>query len=387
MIAERPWQAAASHIGALADAQSYARAMLNILEDAGTEAERRNDTQRAFLNILDDADDERGRLADTQRAVLNVLDDAAAEADRLADTQRAVLNILDDAAAEADRLADTQRAVLNILDDAAAEADRLADTQRAVLNILDDVGLEKANAERAVVALQHANAEVETANRELEAFSYSVAHDLRAPLRSIDGFSQALIEDYDDKLDEGGRTYLRFVREGALHMAGLINDLLGLARISRAELKATPIDLAAIAQATIKLLRRAQPERTVELIAPATMPAFGDRRLLAVVLENLIGNAWKFTGKTERPRIELGQMSQDGRTVNFVRDNGAGFDMAYSDKLFAVFQRLHSVGEFEGLGIGLATVQRVILRHGGQIWAEGEVDLGATFYFTLSEAP
>jgi len=246
---------------------------------------------------------------------------------------------------------------------------------------------EIAEREQAVEALQRANTNVERANRELEAFSYSVAHDLRAPLRRIDGFSQALIEDYDDKLDEGGRTYLRFVREGVLHMAGVINDLLGLARIGRTELNLAAIDLTTISQAAIQQLRQAQPDRAVELIAPPTMPAFGDLRLLAVALENLIGNAWKFTSKTESARIELGQVSQDGRTVNFVRGNGAGFDMAYSEKLFAVFQRLHSVGEFEGLGIGLATVQRVILRHGGQIWAEGEVGLGATFYFTLMEGP
>jgi light-regulated signal transduction histidine kinase (bacteriophytochrome) len=314
---------------------------------------------------------------------------------------RAMLNILEDAASESERLADSQRAMMNILEDVGADAGRLGDTQRAVLNILDDVDLERNNTERANVSLREqvierertaaslrqANVEAATANRELEAFSYSVAHDLRAPLRSIDGFSQALIEDYDDKLDEGGRTYLRFVRESALHMARLINDLLGLAHIGRAELIAVPADLAAIFRAAAEQLRRAQPDRLIELVAPATVAAFGDPRLLAVVIENLLANAWKFTGKTPSPRIELGQITQDVSVVYFVRDNGVGFDMAYSEKLFAVFQRLHTVGEFEGTGIGLATVQRVILRHGGRIWAEGEVGRGATFYFTLKEAP
>jgi light-regulated signal transduction histidine kinase (bacteriophytochrome) len=244
-----------------------------------------------------------------------------------------------------------------------------------------------AEREEAVNALRVANTEVQTANQELEAFSYSVAHDLRAPLRSIDGFSQALIEDYDDKLDDGGRLYLKYVREAAMHMARLINDLLGLARIGRAELVKSPADLAVIFRATAEMLRREQPDRQVELIVPSTAPVFGDPRLLAVVIENLLGNAWKFTAKADLPRIELGQTVEAGRTVNFVRDNGVGFDMAYSEKLFAVFQRLHTVGEFDGLGIGLATVQRIILRHGGRIWAHGEVGRGATFYFTLQDAP
>jgi light-regulated signal transduction histidine kinase (bacteriophytochrome) len=313
---------------------------------------------------------------------------------------RAMLNILEDSTAETERLGQSQRAMLNILQDVGAEAERLANSQRAILNILDDVDIERrkvaqanvsllqqvAERELAVDALRVAHTEAQTANQELEAFSYSVAHDLRAPLRSIEGFSQALIEDYDDKLDDGGRLYLKYVREAALHMARLINDLLGLARIGRTELVKSPTDLAVIFRATAEMLRRGQPDRQVELIAPAAMPVFGDPRLLAVVMENLLGNAWKFTAKSDHAWIELGQRVQDGRGVYFVRDNGVGFDMAYSPKLFAVFQRLHTVGEFEGLGIGLATVQRVILRHGGGIWAEGEVGRGATFYFTLQEA-
>jgi light-regulated signal transduction histidine kinase (bacteriophytochrome) len=358
MIAERQQEAAAWMNPALADAQGYGRAMLNILEDSAAET---------------------SRVGDSQRAVLNMLDDMQLEASRLADTQRAVLNILEDAGVETIRLADTQRAVLNILDDVAVEK---ALAERANIDLRHEV----VERELAVEALRQANAEVQTANRELEAFSYSVAHDLRAPLRSIDGFSQALVEDYDDKLDANGRNYLSLVRAAAIHMARLIDDLLSLARIGRAELVAEEIDLAAIARKAVERLRLEQADRRIDLVIPAKLPACGDPKLLAIAIENLVGNAWKFTGKCASPRIEVGHTSQDGRDVYFVRDNGAGFDMAYSEKLFAVFQRLHTVGEFDGLGIGLATVQRVISRHGGKIWAEGHVDQGATFYFTLRES-
>ena len=224
--------------------------------------------------------------------------------------------------------------------------------------------------------------ELELKNEELESFSYSVAHDLRAPLRSIDGFSQALLEDYADKLNEEGRTYLGYVRESAQQMAQLIDDLLTLSRVTRAEFQREAIDLGDIARRVAHRLREAEPGRRVQVIVPETLPAQGDGRLMAVVFENLLGNAWKFTGKTDDARIEIG-VEPGAPPVNFVRDNGAGFDMAYAAKLFGVFQRLHSASEFEGTGIGLATVQRVIRRHGGRIWAQGAVGQGATFFFTL----
>ncbi len=385
--------------GAPVDAKSYASAMLNILADAADEKARLADTQRAILNILDDAAGERNRLEATQRAILNVLDDSAQEKARLADTQHAVLNILDDAANETARLQATQRAILNVLDDSADEKARLADTQRAVLNILDDFNVEKEKVEqvnvelrneiaervRAEEALSRANAATEAANRELEAFSYSVAHDLRAPLRGIDGFSQALLEDYVEKLDDQGKTYLNYVRESAQQMARLIDDLLALSRVTRAELRRSPIDLAAIARTVLAQLQRSEPDRAADLILPGEMAAHGDHGLIKIALENLLGNAWKFTRKRERAQIEFGQTPQAGESVYFVRDNGAGFDMAYADKLFAAFQRLHKASEFEGSGIGLAIVQRIIRRHGGRVWAEGEVERGATFYFTLEE--
>jgi light-regulated signal transduction histidine kinase (bacteriophytochrome) len=229
--------------------------------------------------------------------------------------------------------------------------------------------------------------ELEQKNKELDAFSYSVAHDLRAPLRSIDGFSQALLEDYNDKLDDEGRQYLRYVRESAQQMAELIDNLLNLSRITRSELHQDSVDLTSIVRSVTTRLRRQNPGRPVDSIIAGGLMAEGDSRLLTVVFDNLLGNAWKFSGKCEDPRVEVGVTDCDGRRAFFVRDNGAGFDMAYASKLFGVFQRLHSTSEFEGVGIGLATVQRIIHRHGGRIWAEGEVGRGATFFFTLNSGP
>jgi PAS domain S-box-containing protein len=234
-------------------------------------------------------------------------------------------------------------------------------------------------------ALARAKDAADAMNQELESFSYSVAHDLRSPLRSIDGFSQALLEDYAQLLDADGKQYLSFIRESAQHMAQLIDDLLGLSRVTRAEWHCERIDLSVLARAANTRLQRSQPERRVEVVVQDGLVADGDPRLIAVVLDNLFGNAWKFTAKREHARIEFGASSKDGKPVYFVRDNGAGFDMAFANKLFRVFQRLHTASEFEGTGVGLATVQRVVNRHGGRVWAQAQVDRGATFYFTLHE--
>jgi signal transduction histidine kinase len=241
--------------------------------------------------------------------------------------------------------------------------------------------LQKRNAE-----LMQLTAELQATNRELEAFSYSVSHDLRAPLRSIDGFSQILWEDGATRLDEQDKDHLLRIRAAAQRMAQLIDALLVLSRITRAELQREDLDLSAIAQAITADLQRQEPMRQVAFVIADGLCAAGDPRLLRVALENLLGNAWKFTAKRPQACIRVGQLTQPhGAVVFFVRDNGAGFDMAYADKLFGAFQRLHREGEFPGTGIGLATVQRIIYRHGGRVWADAALDQGATFYFTLPE--
>ncbi|HHY53686.1 MAG TPA: PAS domain S-box protein [Clostridiales bacterium] len=228
-----------------------------------------------------------------------------------------------------------------------------------------------------------ARRELEEANKELEAFSYSVSHDLRAPLRSIDGFSQVLLEDYADKLDDQGKDYLRRIRAASLRMSQLINDLLTLSRVTRAEIHFEEVDLTTIVENIAAELKERQPDRNVKFIIAQNVKAYGDSHLLRIVLENLLDNAWKFTSKHKDAVIEFGAKECEGKRVYFVRDDGAGFDMAYVNKLFVPFQRLHEQDEFEGTGIGLATVQRIVHRHGGKVWAEGEVEKGATFYFTL----
>jgi signal transduction histidine kinase len=232
-------------------------------------------------------------------------------------------------------------------------------------------------------ALRRNAAELLAANTELDAFAYSVSHDLRAPLRSIDGFSQVVLEDYAAQLGDAGRDALQRVRAASQKMATLIDDLLKLARVTRAEMRTERVDLSGIAQEIVLDIQRATPQRAVEFAITPGLEARGDARLLRVVLDNLLRNGWKYTGKQPQPRVEFTAKDDNGDRVFVIKDNGAGFDMRYVDKLFGVFQRLHSAAEFEGTGVGLATVRRIINRHGGRIWAEGAVDQGAAFYFTL----
>ncbi|MFC1907704.1 ATP-binding protein, partial [Chloroflexota bacterium] len=231
--------------------------------------------------------------------------------------------------------------------------------------------------------VEERTSELTAVNKELEAFAYSVSHDLRAPLRSIDGFSQALMEDYPDKLDEQGRGYLQRVRSATQRMGVLIDDLLSLSRVTRSEIRRETVDLSNLAQSIAKELQETQPERQVDFVIEPGLTTSGDSQLLHQLMENLLGNAWKFTGQHPKARMEFGVTQVNGKETFFIRDDGAGFDMAYADKLFGVFQRLHKQEEFPGTGVGLATVQRITHRHGGQVWAEGKVDEGATFYFTL----
>jgi PAS domain S-box-containing protein len=232
-------------------------------------------------------------------------------------------------------------------------------------------------------AMEIHNAQLEAANQELQAFSYSVSHDLRAPLRSIDGFSLALLEDYEGKLDSQGKEYLQRIRAATTRMGQLIDGMLSLARISRAEMVRESVDLSPLARDIALELQSSDPARRATFAIASTLPVQGDRRLLRAVLENLLANAWKFSSAKPESHIQVGTTQNGGETIHFVRDNGAGFDMQHADKLFGVFQRLHRDSEFAGNGVGLATVQRIIRRHGGRIWADAVPGQGATFYFVL----
>jgi signal transduction histidine kinase len=238
---------------------------------------------------------------------------------------------------------------------------------------------------RELIEQVQTTSELRRTNKELEAFSYSVSHDLRAPLRAIDGFSHALLQEYGSRLEPRGQDYLARVRAGCARMARMIDDLLGLSRVIRQEMRRESVDLAALARSVAEDLGQSQPERRVAFSAPVSAVVHGDPGLLRIALENLLNNAWKFTQKTEAPTVEFGDRPDGGARVFYVRDNGAGFDMAYAGKLFGAFQRLHDAAEFPGTGIGLATVQRIIQRHGGRLWAEAAVGRGASFFFTLGE--
>lgn len=240
--------------------------------------------------------------------------------------------------------------------------------------------------ESRLAEVQRLNRELADANQELEAFTYSVSHDLRAPANQIIGFVDLLKTDCKDQLDERGREYVDWIRDGAGRLVNLIDDLLGLSKISLAQVHGSSVDITKMARDVVSDLKRSDPDRQVDVSVSKGMTAKGDSGLLRVALENLLGNAWKFSANNEEARIEVGTMkdTNGSGTVYFVRDNGAGFDSRYADKLFTPFQRLHTTAEFEGTGIGLATVQRIVRKHGGRIWAEGVPEEGATFFFTLA---
>lgn len=233
--------------------------------------------------------------------------------------------------------------------------------------------------------LEVANKKLEISNKELEAFSYSVSHDLRTPLRSIEGFSQALLEDYGGKLTEEGNDFLGRIQSSTRLMSQLIDDLLNLSRVTRREMRFENVDLCKLAETVFSDLKKEEPERMVDFNCGTNLIVHGDSRLLLLVINNLLANAWKFTSRTLNAKVEFGLVEQNGKNIYFVRDNGAGFDMTYANKLFTPFQRLHKTSDFPGTGVGLASAQRIIRRHGGEIWAESIEGNGATFYFTLNE--
>ncbi len=275
-----------------------------------------------------------------------------------------------------EELEQSQRAMLNVLEDFDGEQRALADTQSALMNMLDDVENERAAAESARALL-------ESVNKELEAFTYSVSHDLRAPLRAISGFTEAVVEDYGDRLDDEGKRYLGLIRSNAHQMGQLIDDLLNFSRLSRVAMTEARIDMAALARTVFDEVRALEPGRPIELGIGPVPAAVADPSLVRQVLRNLLSNAVTFTRPRPQAVVEFGWLPGGEKATYFVRDNGVGFDMKYVGKLFGVFQRLHPMAEFEGTGVGLALVQRIVARHGGRVWAEGVVDQGATFYFTL----
>jgi light-regulated signal transduction histidine kinase (bacteriophytochrome) len=260
---------------------------------------------------------------------------------------------------------------------------RGGDAVAALIKSRNEVHSANAELERRVAERTR---QLEAANRELEAFAYAVSHDLRAPLRSMSGFSQILQETAPPGLDEKSRHYLQRIHDASLRMSSLIEDLLNLSRIGRSELTARPISLSQVATEAASAVRERNPGREVQVAIAPDMEVSADPRLLRIALENLLSNAWKYTSRASLPTVSVGVQAGEHGPVYFVRDNGVGFDMKYADKLFVPFQRLHPEAEFPGSGIGLVTVQRIIARHGGRVWAEAKPDEGATFYFTLSSA-
>ena len=311
----------------------------------------------------------------------------------LTDESRAMLNILGDFTEEQTHMRETQEAVLNVLEDFGQEKNQLELIQRAVLNILDDVDEESRQRRHAEAAIRSMNltleqrvrdrtAQIEQINKDLESFSYSVSHDLRTPLRAVDGFSRILLEDYADKLDQEGQRVLNVIRDSTVRMARMIDDILAFSRVGRAEMTKTPVDMAALVASVIKDLEFVTADRKVNFVVGPLPPAFGDAPTLQRVWSNLLDNAVKYSGPRAEARIEIGASVGKDETAYFVRDNGVGFDPKYIDKLFGVFQRLHGA-EFAGTGIGLAIVKRILVRHGGRVWAESRPNEGATFFFAL----
>jgi light-regulated signal transduction histidine kinase (bacteriophytochrome) len=289
----------------------------------------------------------------------------------------AMLNILADISEENVRLSAIQKAMLNLLEDINAEMAKNEQVSRAMANEI---------AERKVVeeSLRQANAIALTANKELEAFSYSVSHDLRAPLRAVDGFSRLMMDGYGSQLDDEGRRMLNVIHDETLRMSRLVDELLAFTRLGQQQMESSTVDMTALARDVFDGLQALEPERQLQFNLQSLPPAFGVSAMIRQVWVNLISNAVKFTRDRPIGVIEIAALvGEDGQWVYHVKDNGAGFDMRFANKLFCVFQRLHGADEYPGVGVGLALAQRIIQRHGGRIWAEGEVGKGATFYFTL----
>lgn len=290
--------------------------------------------------------------------------------------QHATMNLLEDFDEERRKFQLIQKATLNLLEDMNEEKNKFDLTQRALMNMLEDIEVERARSE-------HAKALLESANKELESFSYSVSHDLQAPLRAISGFAEAVEEDYAPRIDEEGRRYLQIIKESSHKMMRLIDDLLSFSRLGRQQMTEADIDMEALAKEVFNELLTQASGRRVSFKIGECPAVRGDTAMMRQVLINLFANAIKFTRNKLDASIEFGYLPDLNKGAYYVKDNGVGFDMRYAGKLFGVFQRLHSVTEFEGTGVGLALVCRIITRHGGKVWAQGAVDSGAAFFFSL----
>ena len=306
------------------------------------------------------------------------------------DYARAMLNMLEDMAAEKAQLEQTQRAIFNILGDSTEEKRQLEDTQSAMVNLLEDFDVERSKTEaanrdlhHAVESLRRAKEAADSVNRELEGFSYSVSHDLRAPLRHIDSFLALLRRSTEGKLDGKSQHYMDVVGGAARQMSRLIEDLLLFSRMGKVEMTSGRVPLDPLVRSTLRMLQPEIQGRDVAWTLPPLPEVRGDAALLQTVLTNLVANALKFTRGRAPALIEIGSVPAPDEVVVYVKDNGAGFDMRHADKLFTLFQRLHGASEFEGTGVGLANVRRIVSRHGGRTWATGAVDQGATFYFSV----
>jgi len=365
--------------------------------DLPAESLRAEDTQRAVLNILEDFEGEKSQLEETHRATLNILDDFDQERLRLETTQRAVLNILDDFDREKDTLQTTQRATLNILEDFNSEKARLEDMQRAVLNILDDLNLsnellQKAHgalelrvAER-TAELQRRTEELARSNDELEQFAYIASHDLQEPLRMISSYVQLLEKRYKGKLDQDADEFIAFAADGASRMQRLINDLLAYSRVGTRGKSFEVMELEdALAQALENLRLTVRDKKA--LVTHDPLPrAYGDIGQISQLFQNLIDNAIKFCA-SERPMVHVSARVEGNECICSVQDNGIGIAHEYADRIFLLFQRLHTRRDYPGTGIGLAICKRIVERHGGRIWVESSPEKGSTFFFTLPPRP
>jgi signal transduction histidine kinase len=352
------------------------RAILNTLEDFSAERLRQRDTQNAILNILDDFGDEKDRLEATQRAVLNILDDANEERSRQGAMHRALLNILEDFGGEKERLEATQRAILNILDD-------FEDEKRKVEQVNAELRREVAERAAAEGALREKTDALARSNAELEQFAYVASHDLQEPLRMVSSYVQLFEKRYAGQVDAQAKKYIDYAVEGAKRMQALIGGLLEFSRVGRVDEPLGPVDTgAALDQALLNL--RAAIEETRAVVTRGPLPTLtGNPGRLAQVFQNLIGNALKFRRSDEAPVVHVSAVPQRREWAFAVSDNGIGIDAQYLERIFVIFQRLHTRAEYPGTGIGLSICKKVIERHGGRIWVESRLGAGATFHFTI----